>query len=260
MPPRKKKKQDDPPESNFDMLFLQLMMIMLAFFILLSSISKIVDEKRVEALGSIAGAFSLFPSGANLDEGEGPSMPNREHGGQNPASKRTAKDLTEVAKLLGMGDAVHVLPLDKNSVRVRLQEKILFQPGRVKLNPETTHFLGLFASLLQKPEIQEITIEGHTDGTPSKSKIFPSNWELSAARAMQVYKAFAENGVVKSKMVVAGMGGAHPLPISKRKGNPALNRRVEIQIRFHPTSSSTTRSVSGKEEQLSEPSPSQANI
>ncbi|MFQ5355116.1 MAG: OmpA family protein [Mariprofundaceae bacterium] len=257
MPRRKKKKQDDPPEGNFDMLFLQLMMIMMAFFILLTSISTIVDEKRVLALGSIAGAFSLFPSGANLDEGDGPSMPNREHGGQNPASKRTAKDLTEIAKLLGMGDAVHVLPLDKNSVRVRLQEKILFQPGRVNLNPETTHFLSLLASLLQKPEIQEITIEGHTDGTPSKSKIYPSNWELSAARAMQVYHAFAGEGIVKTKMVVAGMGDTQPLSASETKGSLALNRRVEIQIRFRPTSSSTTRPVSEGKQQP--PELSQAN-
>jgi len=240
MAKRKKKPPADPPESNFDLLFLQLMMIMLAFFILLSSLAVIVEEKRRTALDSLAGAFSLMPAGANLSKGHGQSIPSQEIGATNTATMRTAKDLTNIAKVLGMGEAIHVLPLDKSTVLVRLPEKILFAPGQVTLDPTIISFIDILGDVLRQPGIQDITIEGHTDETPLRGNRFASNWELSAARAMQVFHRLAERGVPKSHMIVAGMGDAHPLPSSNMNENPASNRRVELLIRFHPT---TTRNV-----------------
>jgi chemotaxis protein MotB len=232
---RRKKTQDDPPAGNFDMLFLQLMMIMMAFFILLSSMATIVEERRHKALDSLAGAFSIMPSGANLSEGRGQSIPSREIGAANAATMRTAKALTDVAKLLGMDKAIHVLPLDKNKVLVRFPERILFGPGQIKLSPQASSYLELLSDLLRQPEIREIFIEGHTDETPSDNAVFASNWELSAARAMQVFHKLADQHVPKSRMVVAGMGDAHPLPMDISKGGEAQNRRVELLISFLPT-------------------------
>jgi len=232
---RRKKPKDDPPEGNFDMLFLQLMMIMMAFFILLSSMATIVEERRHKALNSLAGAFSIMPAGANLSEGKGQSIPSREIGAANAATMRTAKALTDVAKLLGMDKAVHVLPLDKDKVLVRFPERILFEPGQIKLSPQVSSYLELLSDLLRQPEIREIIIEGHTDETPSENALFASNWELSAARAMQVFHKLADQRVPKSRMVVAGMGDAHPLPLDINKGDDAQNRRVELLIRFLPT-------------------------
>jgi len=59
-------------------LFLELMMQMLAFFILLTSYAVIVDEKRLAAIGSLAGTFNPMPRGANLSKGEGPALPTRD--------------------------------------------------------------------------------------------------------------------------------------------------------------------------------------
>ena len=192
MAARKSKKVNEDPKSNFDMLFLQLMMIMMAFFILLSALSVIVDEKRLKALNSIAGAFNLLPAGANLSQSHDASMPSKELGAANTATKRTAKKLTNVAKLLGVGSAVHVLPLDKSTVRVRMQEQILFKPGQVALNASIRTFIASIAEILIQPEIQDITIEGHTDRTPMRGKGAMGNWELSAARGMQVFHELAK--------------------------------------------------------------------
>ncbi|OIO68445.1 MAG: flagellar motor protein [Zetaproteobacteria bacterium CG12_big_fil_rev_8_21_14_0_65_55_1124] len=244
MAARRKKIEDEPPKGNFDMLFLQLMMIMMAFFILLSSIATIVEEKRHKALDSLAGAFSVMPAGANLSEGKGQSIPSREIGANNAATMRTAKELTNVARLLGMGEAVHVLPLDKDKVLVRFPEPILFSPGQVELSPKVTSFLDLLSDILRQPEIQEITIEGHTDEMPSSSSLYASNWELSAARAMQVFHRLAEQNIPKSHMVVAGMGDGHPLPFAITKGDLAQNRRVELLIRFFPTTVKNVNMIS----------------
>jgi len=241
---KRKKPPEDPPESNFDLLFLQLMMIMLAFFILLSSIAVIVEEKRQTALNSLAGAFSLMPAGANLSKGHGQSIPSREIGATNTATMRTAKDLTKIAKVLGMGKAVHILPLDKSTVLVRLPEKILFGPGQVKLDPKIISFIDILSDVLRQPEIQSITIEGHTDETPLRGSRFASNWELSAARAMQVFHRLANRGIPRSRMIVAGMGDAHPLPVSETNGNSAQNRRVELLIRFRPTTARNAQVIS----------------
>jgi len=249
---KRKKTPDDPPESNFDMLFLQLMMIMLAFFILLSSIAVIVQDKRMKALNSLAGAFSLMPAGANLNKGKGASIPSREIGAENATVMHTAKDLTKVAKLLGMGHAIHVLPLDKNRVLVRLPERILFEPGQVKLSAKIISFLNILADILRRPEIQEIIIEGHTDETPSRGSLFASNWELSAARAMQIFHKLATMGIPKSRMTVAGMGDAHPLPATGSKEDSVKNRRVELLIRFHPVTGKNVKMISTKPESSSD--------
>lgn len=219
------------------MLFLQLMMIMMAFFILLSALSVIIEEKRMKALNSIAGAFNLLPEGANLTQGKGASMPSRELGSTQAATKRTAKNLTKVAKLLGESKAMTVLPLDKNTVRVRLQDKILFEPGKVELNANIRSLIASIAKILRQPEIQEIIIEGHTDKTPLRGKGAMGNWELSAARAMQIFLELEKHDISKSKMVASGMGDTQPLPASETRGNEALNRRVELIIRFRPTTS-----------------------
>lgn len=234
---RKKKNQTPPPEGNFDLLFLQLMMIMMAFFILLSSLAVIVEEKRLKALNSLAGAFNLMPAGANLSKGRGQSIPSQDVGATTASSIRTAKELTRLAKELGLGEAMHALPLDKNSVLVRLSERITFQRGGTELDPRILPLLARLAELLKGPEIQSLTIEGHTDNIPIRSRRYASNWELSAARAMRVFQWFAEHGIPRNIMTVAGMGDSRPLSREDR----SMNRRVELLIRFHPTTSKNTQ-------------------
>ncbi|HKJ84064.1 MAG TPA: OmpA family protein [Mariprofundaceae bacterium] len=242
---RSRKQESDEGGGNFELLFLQLMMVMLAFFILLSSLAVVVDQKRLKAINSLSGAFSFLPAGGNVNKGKGPSMPTPSLGGSGAASKRTAKDLTEVAKLLGLGDAVHVLPLDKQTVRVRLPEKILFHSGGVKLDPTMRPFLDIMADILRRPEVIEITIQGYTDEIPIKGSRYASNWELSAARAMQVFLALEKRGVPRGRMIVAGMGSNHPLPESETHGDRSLNRRVDILLKFRPVTDKGESSMMG---------------
>ncbi len=210
-------------------LFLELMMQMLAFFILLTSIAVIVDERRLAAIGSLAGTFSPLPKGANLTEGNGPSMPARDIVDGNRAPRRTAKELTQVARELGLGDAMQVLPLDQDKVRVRFPETIVFAPGQVDITPNMYPLMDKLAKIFKRPEVIEIRIEGHTDDIPVRTALYPSNWELSAVRAMSLFHALAERGVAKGRMIAAGMGDKHPIA-----GNPRMSRRVEIELKFRP--------------------------
>ncbi|MDQ6989827.1 MAG: OmpA family protein [Mariprofundaceae bacterium] len=230
MAKRQKKPDPIPPPSDPGAaLFLELMMQMLAFFILLTSIAVIVEERRLAAIGSLAGTFSPLPKGANLTEGKGPSMPARDIVEGTRAPKRTAKELTDVARELGLGSAIHVLPLDQDKVRVRFPENIIFSQGHVDITRNMYPLMDRLALIFQKPEVIEVRIEGHTDDTPVRGSLFPSNWELSAARAMSFFHAMAQRGVAKGRMVAAGMGDQHPI-----QQQPDLSRRVEIVLKFRP--------------------------
>lgn len=210
-------------------LFLELMMQMLAFFILLTSYAVIVEDKRLAAMGSLAGTFNPLPRGANLSDGEGPALPTRDIVDGSTAPKRTAKELTDISKDLGMESSVQVLPLDQDTVQVRFDEHIAFTSGAVELAPEAMPLIDQLANSFKKPEVIEIQIEGHTDDTPLRGGSYPTNWELSAARAMSVFHALAERGVPVGRMTAAGMGDKHPV-----KGRPDLSRRVDITLKFRP--------------------------
>ncbi len=230
----KRQKKPDPVLPDSDpgaALFLELMMQMLAFFILLTSIAVIVDEKRMAAIGSLAGTFSPLPDGANLSEGKGPSMPARDIIDGTRAPKRTAKELTDMSRELGLGDALHALPLDQDKVRVRFPENIIFARGQIEISQTMSPLMDKLAKVFQKPEVIEIRIEGHTDDTPTRGSRFPSNWELSAARAMSLFHVLSERGVPNGRMIAAGMGDKHPI-----QGNPSMSRRVEIVLKFRPVS------------------------
>jgi len=229
----------DRPKDIGAALFLELMMQMLAFFILLTSMAVIVEEKRLAALGSLAGTFSPLPKGANLTEGKGPAMPARDIIDGSRAPKRTAKELTEVAKELGI-NGMNALPLGDRTVRVRFPEQIAFASGHVDLSPRSKPLMDKLGVIFSRPEVIEVRIEGHTDDKPIRSSIYPSNWELSAARAMSVFHALSERGVANGRMIVAGMGDQHPVA-----NHPELSRRVEIVLKFRPVTANPKNADNG---------------
>ncbi|MDQ6951016.1 MAG: OmpA family protein [Mariprofundales bacterium] len=210
-------------------LFLELMMQMLAFFIMLSSMAVIVDDKRIAAIGSLAGTFSPLPRGMNVSEGKGPGVPARDIVSGRNAPKRSAKALSKMAKAMGSADAITVLPLANREVMVRFPEHIAFAQGQVSLSPQSLPFIDKLAKYFQWPEVIAVRIEGHTDDQPIKSNIYASNWELSAARAMNVFRRLAKKGVARGRMIVMGMGDQHPIA-----GHPELSRRVDIILKFRP--------------------------
>jgi len=216
-------------------LFLELMMQMLAFFILLTSYAVIVDDKRLAAMGSLAGTFNPMPRGANIIQGQGPALPARSIVDGSTAPKRTAKELTEISEELGMQDAMTILPLDQETVRVRFAEHIAFQPGHIELSEKSLQLMDKLAVSFSRPEVIEIRIEGHTDDKPVRGSIYPSNWELSAARSMSVFHALSERGVANTRMIAAGLGDRHPV-----KDHPELDRRVDITLKFRPV---TTKDI-----------------
>ena len=73
-----------------------------------------------------------------------------------------------------------------------------------------------------------VRIEGHTDDLPIRNMIYPSNWELSAARAANVVRALIKSGVTESRLAAVGYADTHPLAPNRDVESRSANRRVEI--------------------------------
>jgi chemotaxis protein MotB len=115
------------------------------------------------------------------------------------------------------------------SVEVEIQTDILFGSGAASLSPMATGVLVQLADAI-KPFNNPVRVEGHTDNVPINTAAFPSNWELSAARAAKVVQLFSKHGVDPKRLTVIGVGENRPLQNNDTPEGRNANRRVVLVI------------------------------
>ncbi len=119
-------------------------------------------------------------------------------------------------------------------LRVGLVDKILFDPGEAEISKRGEEVLARVAEALVAIPDKQIQVSGHTDRMPINSKLierYPTNWELSAARAINVVRFLAEKANVRSdRLVASGYGEFHPVASNKTTAGRARNRRIEILL------------------------------
>jgi chemotaxis protein MotB len=120
------------------------------------------------------------------------------------------------------------------NVTITLGDKVLFQSGQWELQPRGRQVLVQVADVLKKVEAdKEIQVEGHTDNVKISGTLksrFPSNWDLSSARAAAVVRYLQEQGVDGGKLVLTAFGDTRPVADNTTADGRRLNRRVEIAI------------------------------
>jgi chemotaxis protein MotB len=146
------------------------------------------------------------------------------------------------------------ITMTKEGVRFSLEEKgknAYFEVGKADLTPQMIHILSKIAPVLKNMP-NEIVIEGHTDNVPiNNSEMYPSNWELSSARAISVLQHLLQNYNVEPNRVSAvGFGEFRPCALNDTPEHRARNRRVVFFIKSVPPKSqissdpsSTTKSA-----------------
>jgi chemotaxis protein MotB len=118
----------------------------------------------------------------------------------------------------------------QHGTRLTFEDQILFDFGKANINPAGHGLLAQLAKAIQQVP-NAVRIEGHTDNVPIQTKRFPSNWELSVARAVNVVKYFAEAGKIDPRRLSAvGYGESRPLVANDTPANRQKNRRVEILL------------------------------
>jgi chemotaxis protein MotB len=120
------------------------------------------------------------------------------------------------------------LAFTKEGLVMRLSEKALFDSGVAAVSPEAYPLLGKIGAIIAKTAYF-IRIEGHTDNLPIHTRVFPSNWELSTARAVNVLRYFIETHKIDPQRLAAvGFAEYQPLTSNNMQPNQSKNRRVEI--------------------------------
>ncbi len=140
----------------------------------------------------------------------------------------TVEQVEKFVKESGFADS---MALDRAADRlvIRMKSAILFSEAQAALTPQAEKVLaGLTPLLARAPS--RLRVEGHTDDVPIHSAQFPSNWELSTARAISVIRYLEEHGIARERLSVAGYGEFHPLAPNDGAERRATNRRVEIVV------------------------------
>ncbi|MBX5483546.1 MAG: OmpA family protein [Myxococcaceae bacterium] len=119
-------------------------------------------------------------------------------------------------------------------IQVDLVDKVLFDSGKAELSPRGVEVLTRLAGVLASVDDKLIQVSGHTDDAPPVNEVkerYPTNWELSAARAVNVVRFLAEKGKVPPKrLVAAGHGEYQPVASNATPQGRAANRRIEILL------------------------------
>jgi len=121
--------------------------------------------------------------------------------------------------------------------RFVFQSEVLFDPGQAEVQPEGLPDLDALADAILQLETEipsdinwVLRIDGHTDSRPISNARFPSNWELSAARAISVAQYLVTRGVSPNRLVAAGFGEFTPLDPANTDEAYRRNRRIEFKL------------------------------
>lgn len=113
---------------------------------------------------------------------------------------------------------------------VQLSDKILFPSGQARLKKDGKAALQDVTAILKAIPDRNFQVAGHTDNIPIKTRRFKSNWELSTARAVQVVKFMAANGMDPKRISAAGYAEHDPVANNDTPDGRRLNRRIEITL------------------------------
>jgi len=121
--------------------------------------------------------------------------------------------------------------------RFVFQSEVLFDTGSAAMRPEGKVELDKLAAAISELEKQipaeiawVLRIDGHTDVRPISSPQFPSNWELSSARAISVVQYLISRGISPQRLVAAGFGEFQPLDAGTTEEAYRRNRRIELKL------------------------------
>ncbi len=147
--------------------------------------------------------------------------------------KSTYEDLLEGMKSEIEKGKITITQL-KGKLKVNMLDEILFDSGRTTIKPEGVEVLERVGEILLNVKDRAINVEGHTDDVPIGPELarrYPTNWELSAARATNVARYLQEKiGIDPSLLSATGYGEYHPVASNEDEEGRARNRRIEIVL------------------------------
>jgi len=153
-----------------------------------------------------------------------PTVPEREQ-----RLRDLAVTISEALRALVQSGQVRLAQTDKG-LAVEINASVLFAPAQAVLQPDSIVALKALADTLVGLD-NPIDVEGHSDNVPIATPLYPSNWELSSARASAVVRLFTDSGLPPERLVAVGYAATRPVDGNDTVEGRARNRRVTLLIR-----------------------------
>jgi len=242
---RRSRRQDEENHERWLISYADFITLLFALFVVLYAMSK-VDEGKYKVFGN---SLSFAFGSATIVK---PGIPNQavqqnEHEAllkalvdkrnarlaeqqrkQDETMQAMVKNLNQAMALLVKNEQVNVAQTPRGVV-VNINASALFEQGEATLQRSAIRTLYAVAKVLEAGS-EAIEVEGHTDDVPIFTPQFPSNWELSSARASSVVRMFIDQGVAAERLRAVGLSSYHPITSNATAEGRTRNRRVTITI------------------------------
>lgn len=245
---RKKSFRDEEVHDNHErwlVSYADFITLLFAFFVVMYAVSSINEGKYKVLSGSLINAFKNTTASADaaqqihlkpiikkeqqqdgmikvIEEKKIQRIQKQER------MQSMAKNILQVLEPLVSNGKVRVTQSNLG-ITIEINASVLFTPGEAFLSDNSIETLRAVAQVLKSHD-HEIQVEGHTDNQPINTVYFPSNWELSTARASSVIRLFIESGIDGQRMTALGYGENRPVDTNDTIEGRMRNRRVSIMI------------------------------
>ena len=222
----KKKFEDNENLERWLLTYADLITLLLAFFIVMYSMSQIDAKKFGKVSQALSGALRGGPSVLRHPE----QTTKTGHGLLELGNLRLIQQKIE-DKFKNMPNRGSIqTEITERGLVIHIMESVLFREGSARLEPGALDVLDRVSDVI-KDRPNHIRIEGHTDDRPINTPVYPSNWELSSARATEVVRYYISRHAIEPDRISAlGYGEYRPIRPNNSIENRAANRRVDIVV------------------------------
>ena len=219
--------------------FNDLVTLLMVFFVLLFTMSSVDSRKMQDFQYALQSGLGVLKTGTKVSISVKKTQPvddmshimTQAEGKRNKKHSRQPGDklMDEIQQLTKADLDIQIIHTHQGT-RLSFEDQVLFDFGSATINPAGFVFLDKIADTLDKIPYA-MRVEGHTDNVPIETRRFPSNWELSVARAVNVVKYFAEvSNIDPNRLSAVGYGESRPVAANDTASNRVKNRRVEILL------------------------------
>ena len=223
------KKFEGRKRNPTQMMFLALNMILLAFFILMVALSQPNKTKEAEVAMQVQKAFRTY-GGTFLGLGTFVEQTGVSADENLESSRELEQFLGEVSHFVEENKEDKTLSYEivAEGLIINISEKFSFEPRSSEIVAQSMPLFDSIYNLMLRTT-NKVRIEGHSDNVPIRGVTFRDNWQLSAQRAMSVFKYFTAKGEIEpARFAVAGYGPHRPLASNLTESGRQRNRRVTI--------------------------------
>ncbi|UGS33720.1 flagellar motor protein MotB [Capillimicrobium parvum] len=242
--------ESEHPDERWLVSYADMVTLLMALFIVMFAMANVNTSKYSALKDSLSEAFSgkvlpgsdsiidgapsaaitkVLPAGSGTSNASSPEA-ERAAAEENADLQQLKRRVDAEARRRGLTDKLQTRVERRGLVITILTDKLLFDSGQAALRPDGATLLRSIGGVLRQEDSHQVVVEGYTDTVPIRSSTYPSNWELSTARASTVVRALMSAEVAATRLTAAGRADLDPVASNATDAGRSRNRRVQIVL------------------------------